>query len=323
MSVSKTKAATQAVEISRIIAILHKWGIHSLGQFAALEKEEVARRLGTEAVRMWERANGKATRLLKLVEPPELFVESFEFENEVETSEPLLFMLRRFLEQFAVRFDAHYLVAQELKLHIAFSDKNSYERVFKIPQPSNNIGTLFRMLHTHLENFTSTAPIVAVSLEALPTKPTRQQFSLFETALRDPAQLSETLAQLVGLLGADRVGTPFLEDTYRSDTFRMEPFGWELPNESLNITPPPCVALRRFRPASSATVLLEENKPRHLRTSEANDEVVQHDGPYFLSGNWWDKKSWSRAEWDVELENGTICRCHESNESWQLDGIYD
>ena len=38
-----------------------------------------------------------ATRLLKLVPPPESFAETFEFENEIETIEPLLFMLRRFL----------------------------------------------------------------------------------------------------------------------------------------------------------------------------------------------------------------------------------
>jgi protein ImuB len=93
--------ADRVVEIEKIIAILHQWGIHSLGQFAALEKEDVALRLGPEAVRMWERATGTATRLLKLVEPPESFIESFEFENEIETSEPLLFMLRRFLEQYS------------------------------------------------------------------------------------------------------------------------------------------------------------------------------------------------------------------------------
>ncbi|MGZ5024661.1 MAG: DinB/UmuC family translesion DNA polymerase [Chthoniobacterales bacterium] len=313
--------ADRAVEIKKIIAILHQWGIHSLGQFAALEKEDVALRLGPEAVRMWERASGTATRLLKLVEPPESFVESFEFENEIETSEPLLLMLRRFLEQFSRRLGAHYLVAQELKLRIAFSDKNSYERVFKIPQPSNSIETLFRMLQTHLENFTSPSPIVGVSLEAEPTKPSRQQFSLFETALRDPAQLSETLARLVGLLGVERVGTPVLEDTYRPDAFRMEPFSWELPNESL--TPRmPAVALRRFRSSTRASILLHEEKPRHVRGSEMQGEILQHDGPYLASGNWWDEKSWERAEWDFELD-GILCRCHEANGAWQIDGIYD
>jgi len=50
---------------------------------------------------MWERANGRSSRLLKLIRPPESFQESFEFEREIETAEPLLFMLRRFLEQLA------------------------------------------------------------------------------------------------------------------------------------------------------------------------------------------------------------------------------
>jgi nucleotidyltransferase/DNA polymerase involved in DNA repair len=219
-SAKKREEARQA-QVRHIIAILHKWGIHTLGQFAALEKEQVSLRLGPEAVRMWERANGTSTRLLKLIEPPESFADSFEFENEIETTEPLLFMLRRFLQQLSLRLGALYFVAKELKLRITFSDKNCYEHLFKIPEPSTNVEVLFRMLHTHLENFTSPAPIIAVSLEAEPTKPGQQQFGLFETALRDPMQLSETLARLTGLLGAERVGTPVLEETHRPDVF-----GW-------------------------------------------------------------------------------------------------
>src|SRR6266571_9339117 len=95
-------------QVRQILAILHKWGIHTLGQFAALNREDLGARLGSEAVRLWERANGKTTRLLKLVQPPESFAEGFEFENEIETAEPLLFMLRRFLEQLAVRLSAIY-----------------------------------------------------------------------------------------------------------------------------------------------------------------------------------------------------------------------
>lgn len=324
---ARTKAKRpedRAAEVRRVIAILHKWGIHTLGQFAALDKHEVSLRLGAEAVRMWERANGKTTRLLKLVQPPESFAEEFEFENEIETSEPLLFMLRRFLEQLTVRLGALYFVAKELKLRITFSDKNSYEHPFKIPEPSNNIEVLFRMLHTHLESFTSQSPIVAVALEAEPTKPGQQQFSLFETALRDPTQLSETLARLTGLLGADRVGTPVLEETHRPDAFRMEAFSWQLPEgNTAEQQATPSFALRRFRSAPSASVLLAEDKPAHLRAGEIHGEVLQQDGPFMLSGNWWDNDAWSRAEWDLQLANGTLCRCHSDGRAWQLDGIYD
>src|SRR5215471_9106568 len=216
----------EQMEVQEVFAILHKWGIHTVGQLAALDKEQLGTRLGPEAIRLWERANGRSTRLLKLIRPPESFEESFEFEREIETAEPVLFMLRRFLEQLVVRLDAIYLVAKQLTLRITFANsrqvpdgtdssdwryelslagKQSYERVFKIPQPTNDVDLLFRMLQTHLENFRSEHPIVAVALTAEPIKPAGEQFGLFETILRNPHQLSQTLARLTALLGNDRI----------------------------------------------------------------------------------------------------------------------
>ena len=89
---AKKRSKERAAEVQRILEILHKWGIHTLGQLAALNKEEISARLGPEARRMWEEANGKSQRLLRLTHPPESFRESFEFEHEIETAEPLLFM---------------------------------------------------------------------------------------------------------------------------------------------------------------------------------------------------------------------------------------
>src|SRR3954468_19282473 len=195
------------MEVQEIFAILHKWGIHTIGELAALDKQQLGARLGPEAVRMWERANGRSNRLLKLIRPSESFQESFEFEREIETAEPLLFMLRRFLQQLAVRLNAIYLVAKELTLSITFANKESYQRVFKIPQPTNDVDLLFRMLQTHLESFRSEHPIAAVALTAQPIRPVSQQFGLFQTALRNPHQLYETLARLIALVGADRVGS--------------------------------------------------------------------------------------------------------------------
>ena len=317
-------AQDRQAEIQQIFTVLHKWGIHTVGQLAALDKEQLAARLGPEAVRMWERANGQSNRLLKLVRPPESFDESFEFENEIETAEPLLFMLRRFLEQLSLRLSAIYLVAKELTLRITFSDKQNYERVFKIPQPTNDVDLLFRMLHTHLENFKSEHPITGVSLEAQPIKPASQQFGLFQTTLRNPNQLSETLARLTALLGADRVGTPVLEETHRPDAFRMEPFAWNFAADTAASTEEkPRVALRRFRRAAPASVFSTENSPAHIRSAKINSKIAEQRGPYLISGNWWDEAAWVRAEWDLQLDNGSLIRCHESDGTWKIDGIYD
>ena len=329
------------MEVQEIFAILHKWGIHTLGQLAALDKEQLGARLGPEAIRMWERANGRSNRLLKLIRPPESFQESFEFEREIETAEPLLFMLRRFLEQLAVRLAGIYLVAKELTLRITFANsrqdepavagKQSYERVFKIPQPTNDVDLLFRMLQTHLENFRSEHPIVAVALSAEPIKPAGEQFGLFETTLRNPHQLSETLARLTALLGGDRIGTPVLEETHRPDAFRMQPFRWDIVESGVPSgqsfdalsTAHVTAALRRFRPAVSAFVLQDEDTPAHVRNAEISGKIIAQRGPYFLSGNWWDEKSWARAEWDLQLQNGELVRAHERDGVWKIDGVYD
>ena len=315
------------MELQEIFAILHKWGIHTLGQLAALDKEQLGARLGPEAIRMWERANGRSNRLLKLIRPPESFQESFEFEREIETAEPVLFMLRRFLEQLAVRLAAIYLVAKELTLRITFANKQSYERVFKIPQPTNDVELLFRMLQTHLENFRSEHPIVAVMLSAEPIKPAGEQFGFFETTLRNPHQHSETLARLTALLGADRIGTPVLEETHRPDVFRMEQFAWQVGAIDLNrpkaIEPTFRTALRRFRPNVPASVLLDEDTPAHVRSAEMSGKIIEQRGPYLLSGNWWDEKSWGRAEWDLQLQNGELVRAHEREGVWKIDGVYD
>src|SRR4029450_5353687 len=310
------------MEGQEIFAILHKWGIHTLGQLAALDKEQLGARLGPEAIRMWERANGRSSRLLKLIRPPESFEESFEFEREIETAEPLLFMLRRFLEQLTVRLAAIYLVAKELTLRITFGNKQIYERVFKIPQPTNDVDLLFRMLQTHLENFRSEHPIVAVALSAKPIQPAGEQFGLFGTTSRNPHQLSETLARLTALLGSDRIGTPVLEETYRPDAFRMQPFSWSgLPAHSIGRMPR--IWLGRFRPAVSASVLHDEDTPAHVCSAEMSGKIIAQRGPYLLSGNWWDEKSWSRAEWDLQLQNGELVRAHERDGVWKIDGVYD
>ncbi|HWY52104.1 MAG TPA: hypothetical protein VNW72_11535 [Chthoniobacterales bacterium] len=332
--------------VQEILSILHKWGIHTLGQLAALDKEELRVRLGADAVRLWERANGTATRLLKFVQPPEAFEESFEFDHEIETAEPLLFILRRFLEQLALRLSSIYLVARELTLTIHFSKSEvraapaldghfakagaarTYTRVFKIPQPTNDVGLLFRMLQTHLENFKSAHPIVAVALSAQPSRPASQQFGLFETALRNPQQLYETLARLSALLGSDRVGSPALEETHRPDAFRMEPFAWS-PSRTGTIageTPATTarVALRRFRPPANTSVFVSDE--RYLESDKLRGKIVDQSGPFLVSGNWWDEKAWARAEYDMQLENGDLIRAYEDASparTWKVDGIYD
>jgi hypothetical protein len=87
--------------------------------------------------------------------------------------------------------------------------------------------------------------------------------------------------------------------------------------------------LRRFRKRKKATVLLENNRPAHVRAAEVRaglaveGTTMRQEGPFPLSGNWWDERAWARVEWDLEIENGVIARCHCDQTGWAIDGIYD
>ena len=94
------------------------------------------------------------------------------------------------------------------------------------------------------------------------------------------------------------------------------------------------IPLRRFRKRIKATVLLESNRPAHVRSAvrtgmavrvgpTIDGATVMQEGPYPLSGNWWDEQAWARVEWDVEIENGMIARCYRDQDGWAIDGIYD
>ena len=240
---------------------------------------------------------------------------------EIETAEPLLFILRRFLQQLTLRLGAVYLVAREMTLRLTFADppavrrdgvaeanKSQYEHCFHIPDPTNSVEILFRLLQTHLETFRAEHPIVAVSLKAEASRPGRQQFHLFETPLRDPNQLHETLTRLTGLLGKERVGRPLLEDTHRPDAFHLVAFSWQLPSSSDEFAPMMGPALRRCRAGFSPA---------------PSSAVIARQGPYRTSGDWWDVKKWERTEWDMQLADGGVCRCREEGEGWEVEGIYD
>lgn len=331
----------EALEFSlEMREVLAGWGIRDLAGLVKLGREALAERLGPEILPLLTQAEGVAERPLRCQPPVESYGEGVEFEHEIETLEPLLFMLRRLLEQIACRLEAHYLVAAQLTLRLGLAQGGEYARTFKIPAPTARVEVLFRALHTHLERFSAEQPIVSLHLEAKPCRPPRQQFGLFESALRDPNQFYETLARLTALLGHDRVGVPVVDDAHRPDSFRLGEVeigvrdeaprrrAKALPAEpeppALALQPIAALCLRRFRPPFPAQVELDlQRRPIALTSAALRGRAVAVLGPVRLSGDWWDERGWRRAEWELELADGTLCRIFQERSGWYLEGIYD
>jgi len=303
-----------------ILGVLHAWGIHTIGKLVSLPMTEVCERLGPEAAALWERARGGHERPLKLVKPQELFSEQTDLENPVEMLEPLLFILRRFLEQLSARLANAYLVAGKLRLVLRFENNSPYQRVFDIPQPTRDVDLLFRLLHTHLENFSSQSAIVGMELAAKPMRPQTEQYGLLEKGLKDPHQFAETVGRLQALLGSKRVGAPELESSHHPDAYRMTAFD---PQASAPVSEDPIVGIpwMRFRPPIPAKVVLNENRLAYIYSARCTGTIRESCGPWQMQGAWWQPEQWSREEWDVETDDG-VYRLVRNKEGWFLDGIY-
>jgi protein ImuB len=303
-----------------LLSVLQSWGIRTIGQLVALPMAQVCERLGPGAVELWERANGGRLRPLKLIKPREFFAEQTDLEHAIEMLEPLLFLLRKFLEQITARLAAVYLVAGKLRLVLRFENGASYQRVFTLPQPTREVDLLFRMLHTHLENFASKSPIVGLELAAQPVRPNEEQFGLLEKGLRDPHRFAETLARLQALLGTDRVGSPEIEASHHPDAFQVRPYETESapPVEKELLIGIPWL---RFRPPVSANVILNDVRPAFLYSSRCTGPIKDVRGPWLMEGHWWETSHWEREEWDVATDEG-IYRLVRVGEGWFLDGIY-
>jgi protein ImuB len=302
---------------------LRSLGIRRLRDFCELPPEGIAARFGPEGLLHWQCIVGKSTRLLKLVTPPETFEEATEFENEIELLEPLLFMLRRFLDCIADRLAAAYLVAAALELRIGFTAGPDYTRAFPIPSPTRDVETLFRMLFTHLESFQSPHPIKSLHIAARPCKAVKEQLGLFETSLRDPNQFHQTLARLSALVGADRAGVPVKENTFRPDAFRLQPPAFHATAIPRKTTPSRGLSLRRFRPPRPAHVFTIDHRPASVVIEDFNAPLGESSGPWVASGEWWDHQAWERTEWEVESSDGRLYRLFQQGDAWYVDGIYD
>ena len=307
-------------------ALLRAWGVHTLGQFTSLPRGDLADRMGPEMDRLWQRASGQTERLLRLVRPTEEFRESCDFEHALETVEPLLFLLRRFLDQLTLRLATAHRVAARMVLTLPLDDGTAHEHVFSVPAPTGDAEVLLRILHTHLADLRLAAHPAGLRLQIDPVCPDHQQLRFFESPLRDPQRFGETLARLSALVGVENVGVVELADSHRPDAFRLvapqfhhraNPAGE--PAADLAVGLP----LRRYRPPLSAAVRVLRQAPAEVSSAAVSGRVVARLGPYRASGAWWESEQWSGEEWDVEIESRGLFRLHQEPSGWFIDGCYD
>lgn len=299
-------------------------GLRTLGDLTRLPRASFSQRLGIRGDRLWAMATGEDTRPLETAVAPARFEAHIDLEHSVETLEPLLFVLRRFVDRLAGELNAAGLAAGILTLCLRMEDETIYQRSFRLPEATARAEVLFGALENHLATVQTSSAVCGLDLTIQPLRPQHRQDGLFDMVLRDPHGFYDTLARAGSVLGPDHIGTPSRNKSHRPDCFSL-------------LTPPATVAeyrplpsapkrgpvLRRIRPPSPATVELTKDTPSYVQSEVMEGAVIAHRGPFRLSGNWWDKSNWSREEWDVEIGSGGLYRLLRTRDGWCVEGVYD
>ena len=175
-----------------------------------------------------------------------------------------------------------------------------------------------------------------VTLTAEPVAPRKIQEHLFRPRTPEPEKLELTLARIGNIVGQENIGTPSLVDSHRPDAFRIRPFRvLDTTSTNTNAQPrrkhmsaPLPAALRISRPAQPVTVETREGQPARMLFAGKTGKVLTCAGPWNASGDWWRSDTWSREEWDVEVQTNwhrTLYRIYRDprKDCWFIDGTYD
>jgi protein ImuB len=304
------------------------WGIRTLGELAALPEVDLIALLGQQARHWRDLARGVATHTFQPIEAEFTLKEFFDFETPVEEMDSLLFIGARMIDCLVARASARALSLATLTVDLALAGGRQHKRVIRPALPSIDRKFLLKLLQLEIAAHPPQAAVLSLTLTAEAGQSSKVQLGLFAPQTPEPSRLDVTIARLKAIAGEDRVGTPILEDSHRSGSFRME--GFSVPGA---LTVPqanqPRMALRRMRPPVPVRVKLQAAKPTAFSDPEGNFEITAAYGPWRSASCWWSFVGWDEEEWDVlaQAGNGTTVALllvqDRSKNEWRLEAYYD
>jgi protein ImuB len=304
------------------------WGIRTVEALAALPEKSLIARLGQDAKRLLQLAQGRHTHLLQPIDVPFVLEEQAELDSPLDDLESLLFGLSAMLEQLIVRVRSRVLALASITITLYLDGGGSNERTINPRVPTNEKKLWLKLLQLDLEGHPPQASILGVHLHAEPGATSKVQLGLFSPQLPEPGRLEVTLARITAIVGEGNVGQAVLDDTRRTGDFHIEPFSITSAEESSAVTSSP-LCLRMLRPAERARVEIHRGAPREIDFRSCRYAVEKTYGPWLKGGDWWNEAIWGNEQWDVigKTVDGSLLACRLSHDfiqnDWRVAGLYD
>ena len=329
-----------------LAATLQRWGIRCIGELAALPANAVGTRVGPEGTQLLRRARGEDAQPLTPRPLPVHFEEGVDSDYGIDDLEAFLFVVRGLLARLTARVALRGFVCGNLRLSLRLATRGRDDRTVAVVAPSNDVKSLLALVRLHLEAHPPVAAIDAVRVVTTPEHLRAAQLDFFRPRGPAPERLAVSLARLVALCGADRVGAPAVIDSHRPETIglaqlvngvsgvgcredrcRVSGVRCQAQHLAPSTQHPPYLplALRAVRPPQTVEVFCERDRPAFVRGEGIAGRVVHAAGPWRVQGEWWSDDPYARDYYDTQLSDGGVYRlyCDVPTQHWFVDGVYD
>jgi protein ImuB len=319
-----------------LAATFTRWGLATLGDLAALPRAAVGVRLGPTGLAAHDLARGVDRVPFRPWTPPPFWEEAQGLDWEITTLPALLPVLERVLQRLCARLGVAALAIDALEVRLALASGGHHARSVALAAPLAEPAPITALVALAIEAHPPPAAVTGVALSArvVPRRPAAGRlWHPPAPALRD---LAAVLARLALLVGPANIGAPVVVDSHRPDDDTLAPFqpgdgddvadGADVADSGDEPRVAGSLALRRLRPPRRIDVDTRDGRPARVHGAPGLDAaVVTCAGPWLRSGHWWDTSAWARAEWDVQLDDGTLWRlAHDRlTHAWFLDALYD
>jgi protein ImuB len=330
-------------------------GIRTAGGLAALPPDDVEQRWGRSGLTAWRLARGEDRRRPGLATAEYPRTASADLVPAVETTEPVLFLLRAALERLLVALVADGRAVAALAITLTLDDArgatpdapaHTITREVRLAHPMARLVPLFERCRALLERWTLPAPVCGITVAIVATAPLMgEQGDLLEPSWHDPAAADAAFARLRAELGADAIVVPAMADEHRPEragawiTLGDTPGAHQWPGTKDHKPTPPSLESRVSSlesPVPSCTRHLESPEPVDVECADGQPRVLwwrgrrlrlEHpSGPERLAGDWW-KDRYDRDYWRCDDPDGegtlVLYHDHSSGSAWFVQGWYD
>ncbi|MGF7239649.1 protein ImuB [Pseudomonas oryzihabitans] len=289
-----------------IIQALSRMGLRQLSQVLALPRAQLARRFPLSLLNHLDQMLGSKVLPLEFFLPPTTFRLRIELNFEVESTQALLFPLRRLTSDLATYLAGRDMGAQRFTLRLEHREAPTTEIVVGLLAPERDPALLFEFARGRLEPTQVVEPVLAIGLVAdeLPSF-VPQHRGLFDDRPQQTVSWEQLRERLRSRLGDDAVYAVGAQGDHRPER------AWRRNTPSL--------ALQALGPNRRPGWLLPAPEPLDV------DQSRVLSGPERIESGWWDGEDARRDYYVLELTDGRTAWAFQSpaeGPGWWVQGWF-